>query len=49
VEHVHVCTTAADCSTETANTLCCPVFSYNICLSPLLAGIGGVTCQDAGK
>ena len=31
VEHVHVCTTSADCADEPSNTLCCPVFSYNIC------------------
>ena len=48
VEHVHVCTTPADCATEPTNTLCCPVFSYNICLSSFFAGIGGVACQDGG-
>jgi hypothetical protein len=46
VEYVHVCTTAADCTTESSNTLCCPVFSYNICLSQILATIGGVTCMQ---
>jgi hypothetical protein len=48
VEHVHVCTTPADCAGEPTNTKCCPVFSYNICLSAVLAGIGGLTCQDGG-
>jgi hypothetical protein len=48
IEQVHVCSTPSDCASEPTNKLCCPVFSYNICLSSLLAGIGGVSCQDGG-
>jgi hypothetical protein len=48
VEPVHVCSKPSDCASDTNNPLCCPVFSYNICLNSTLAAIGGVTCMDAG-
>ncbi len=48
VEPVHVCSKPSDCASDKNNPLCCPVFSYNICLNSTLAGIGGVNCMDAG-
>jgi hypothetical protein len=47
-EPVHVCSTPADCASDKNNPLCCPVFSYNICLNDTLAAIGNVTCMDGG-
>ena len=43
-ETLHVCTAPADCSGDTANPKCCVVAGYHVCVSNLLATLGGLTC-----
>ena len=42
---LHVCTTSADCASDTANTDCCQIQSYHVCVPSGVAMIGKLTCN----